>query len=969
MAFVRLSALALLLVVPYVVSVRRLTQNGPRPLKFQKKYWKIKEAGEAATRFVSCEKIAVVMEGDANRPDMRREAMLWVDFLVEQGYCMAYFIDYIDHASQAWKKKEVTASFGLTWLDAIHEVKQSDSGQVVQLMNSTLSNWLNFTGILETTCSAEPCKAKRVITIFEDHGEYRLLGLPNHTMMLREDFLGGLRSLYRLTKDVKMLSFVGACKSGSMLGGAQYTAKELLQTHYFDLELRSPNANAGPLNDQVATIAGHSFNGLRQRVLLRATEGLLEGQAMCDIAAGDHPEKATMEHVLGQFMEEGEESKYPFGSRTQAFLKDPGAFAKITQNPFQNTAVVESLIKAAMVLSSLEVRGTGGNSNIHTIMEQLKEYSKTFDHWKEIAIAIRYGQKAAGMRETMKTKKVQWEDYLTEIGVQKLKTKLNDIKDIDRDFSFEALVTAPDLREGSFFKAFNQRYMDSWFELRQQVDWWKTRPVGGAIWNELSANSTSAKVAENSPPVSWGMKCGTLSQCMGTFQRVQAVTLMDDEELGCMRTGLTKRMLGHLAAAGSDEKGIEQNSGIRGSLTGGMIKNLVRAVAYVEKDYLEKWDAQFLESGRTLPATGDFDYDRDPMLGAASQDTEPLDLVRDLDGDATRPESILAFSASVPQIISSSLLPFTASSITLIQNMLKAGRKNSSASLSFAAYTRAVEDFAINKDSIGHDMATFMIKVMLWAQGNPDQTLSVTTECAGECQADIEAKLAKKSTWWRKDKTHKAEFYKAIANGEEIDGFLNFTYVSPASGRTITRYFDYRMNSENFGSPVAFGNMQKTSISEFFSENFNNFFDRLQKIGEPANSQPDWLGQLAERNEDLGSEASKCCCKTQVTSSCELLVGKELEVRKSRNPFDRRTHFCPAHLGYKSYRSFGYWDPPASCGPPGAFVGNDEATAVGPEQLLVRSTKRQRNAAVSEETDPAPVKMRGVPRGLMKLAK
>merc|ERR1719321_663921 len=102
------------------------------------------------------------------------------------------------------------------------------------------------------------------------------------------------------------------------------------------------------------------------------------------------------------------------------------------------------------------------------------------------------------------------------------------------------------------------------------------------------------------------------------------------------------------------------------------------------------------------------------------------------------------------------------------------------------------------------------------AKGNADSTISITQEDA-DARAEALALAANSSSWYKQSKLRKAEFYKALAEGRLADGWLSYKYISPASNREITRYFDTMMSAENYGSPIVFGNMLTTDLTEFFS--------------------------------------------------------------------------------------------------------------------------------------------------------
>ncbi|CAK0841008.1 unnamed protein product [Prorocentrum cordatum] len=370
-------------------AVARRSQMGSASLKREDEEWwwtpfqddlsPVKDAALTPQRFTGCEHIGVVVEGDANRPDMREEALLWVDFLMDQGYCVAYFFDWARHASHAWSNKDVTMNFGLGWKDALKEVEQSNDGQVVQIMNSTKENWKIFTSSFETICKTEGCALKRVVFAFEDHGEYRLLGLPEHKKLMREDLLGGLRSLYRAGPDVKLLAYVSACKSGSMFGGPQYSAKELLQAHYIDCELRDDGCVAGALSagGQTVVIAGHSVVGVRQRALLRATEGLMEAQAMCDLATGDGPNSGIFSQLPPEKLHQ-----------LAGALRNASAAAS-----------PEEAAEARQLLASLEgflgkwPRADKADSSwqlkVDEAIRKLEVLTHTFEIWKELVVALK----------------------------------------------------------------------------------------------------------------------------------------------------------------------------------------------------------------------------------------------------------------------------------------------------------------------------------------------------------------------------------------------------------------------------------------------------------------------------------------------------------------------------------------------------------------------------------------------------
>merc|ERR1712039_359705 len=166
-------------------------------------------------------------------------------------------------------------------------------------------------------------------------------------------------------------------------------------------------------------------------------------------------------------------------------------------------------------------------------------------------------------------------------------------------------------------------------------------------------------------------------------------------------------------------------------------------------------------------------------------------------------------------------------------------------------------------------------------------------------RAEKYEKLAETSPFFKKAKERKAEFYDAIAQGEMPDGFLSFTYLSPATNRSITRYFDTMFSSENFGSPISFGNMLETDVTEFFhhvpstSEKIRQRLSGMvDDVEEYLKAGGDWFKQITEPKNVLGSDDRRCCCKS--ASECELLVAEELD--KSRNPFKWGKAVCPSKL-------------------------------------------------------------------------
>ncbi|CAK0841009.1 unnamed protein product [Prorocentrum cordatum] len=429
-------------------------------------------------------------------------------------------------------------------------------------------------------------------------------------------------------------------------------------------------------------------------------------------------------------------------------------------------------------------------------------------------------------------------------------------------------------------------------EFMQAVDGWKASAEGRELWEELSNGGASEQVAKaSSARMAWGVGCGTLVDCLETFGRVQTLSKLHHGELGCTSSALGERMRAHSVAMGqAGGEGIEENSGLENSATTHMVKNLLRAIAYVSDDALAPWDGQ---SFAGKPATGDFAYANDPMLGAATEDNDPFDLMVHLDGENTRPESILAFSASVPQIISSSLLPFTVGSIADLQERVSGKGKGKGVDPSFRAHVRSVEDLAINQDSMTTDMAfgmmSFFMKMMLKAKGSEDATLSITRKDAAARAEEFERLVSDESTWFKKGKARKAAFYKAISEGRLPDGFLSFSYLSPATGRNITRYFDTMLSAENFGSPIAFGNMLDTEVGEFFHHvpsGLERFGKHLVNVGDQILNASrigvDWLTQVAGPKGQIADEQTRCCCKGPSPDMCELLAGDEL--KKSWNP-------------------------------------------------------------------------------------
>lgn len=869
---------------------------------FQDDLSPIRAAADAVPRFQNCEHIGIVLEGDANRPDMRAEALLWVDFLKDQDYCIAYFIDWSRHASQAWSAKDITMNFGLGWKDALKEVDQSDTDQVVQILNSTTENWAEFTSGLEGHCKTAHCAAKRVVMAFEDHGEYRLLGLPGHKKLMREEFLAGLRSLYNLNPDVKLLSYVSACKSGSMFGGPQYTAKELLRSHYFDCDLRDDNCHQGPITSQVATIAGHSIVGVRQRVLQRASEGLLEAQAMCDFAGGDVAGKAVIQHLLKQLSDE------------QHAMLQERIDGLLSQDPKTLTKEENMLLKSMTTTMAPRVI-TEWAEKIDGAFQELKRLWATFGSWKDFVQIVRFGMSGnATITQDMVSNALREAAGSDE----ELALAMKSIKDIDP--SFDILNALPDrladLRDSSFMQAFNRKILDAWFNLRKIVNAWKASENGKPIWDKITNGAHDAELAaEADYEVPWGVACGTLSDCLGTFGRAQVLSKLHEKELGC-GDGLDERWEGHiLAGAQGDDAGIEDNGGLDNSAMPDFLKFLLRAIAYASDEDLAEWDADLMDARGKL-TTGDLDYKDDPMLGAALTEDEPLDLMAQLDGDQTRPESILAFSASVPQIISSSLLPFTVQSIEDLKDRVKGGM---SLDKSFRAHARSVEDQTINQDSMNMDMmfglTSVFMKTMMKMKGNEDATISITGQNAAERAQEFE-QLAESSWFMKKSKERKALFYRSIANGTLPDGFLTFQYISPATGRNITRYFDTMLSSENFGSPIAFGNMLDTDVSEFFhhvSTSKEKLAARLSGMGDDIirfwKAGGDWFAKISEPKGELSTDEVRCCCKSLL--DCTLLRGDEL--KKSKNVFKYGEAVCPSHLGYHHYSLFKYVEPPKAC--------------------------------------------------------
>lgn len=934
----------------------------------------IKSPATAIPRFQDCEHIGIVMEGDANRPDMRSESLLWVDFLTDQGYCVAYFIDWVTHASTAWSEKDLTMNFGLGWKDALAEVQQSDDGQAVQILNSTKENYAEFTSGLEILCASSPCKAKRVVFAFEDHGEYRLLGLPTHEKMLREDLLGGLRSMYRLGPDVKMLTYVSACKSGSMFGGPQYTAKELLEYHYFDCALRDDSCKKGPIADQTAIIAGHSITGVRQRVLMRATEAVLEVQAMCDFAAGD---------VQGQAMLHASRAK--MSAETLA-LMDKAAEELKAKDP-STLSKKEKMLVTALNSHPEAIDISEYSEKVNDALKELLRLTAVFGKWRHLVQAIRFKLRPAfeaglpvllkvfveddakdadvaadnvidtesdmvrhvtavkkffedgvsdgdsapqlfvALQEVLKRKEELAEDDGPSISTMGMTdgekwpevnfvADLQAIATIDPTFEIGMALPSkePSLVDSAFMKAFNQNVLKAWFKVRTLVNKWKASPNGQPIWQQLvNGDHQSAEVANDAAyNVPWGYDCGALSSCMGPFGRAQTLSKLHDKELGC-GGDLAERWEGHvLASSQGKDDGIEENNGLEGSTMPNMLENLLRAISYESDESLAEWDDD-LQSARGKLTTGDLDYKDDPMLGAALTENEPLDLMTHLDGDKTRPESILAFSASIPQIISSSLLPFTVQTIADIQTRVS-GEKD--VDPAFRAHVRSVEDQAINADSMHMNMmfglTGFMMKAMLKAKGNENATLSITAQFAQQRAKELE-KRATTSKFFKESMARKAAYYKDIAEGRLPSGFLSFSYVSPATNRKITRHFDSMLSSENFGSPIAFGNMLDTDVTEFFHHvtTKDKLVKRMAKIGEDISDAfglgIDWFAKMSKPQNKLTSEDKRCCCTSIL--DCQKLVGDEL--KKSRKPTQWGKAVCPD--GMHHYKHFKLSQSPLSC--------------------------------------------------------
>merc|ERR1719502_2216133 len=101
---------------------------------------------------------------------------------------------------------------------------------------------------------------------------------------------------------------------------------------------------------------------------------------------------------------------------------------------------------------------------------------------------------------------------------------------------------------------------------------------------------------------------------MSPFARAQAFSKLHHTELGCLPDGLEARQKGHVAASGDlTGAGIEENGGAAGSHTGEILKNLLRAIAYVDESALSNWDED-LVAARGKLGTGDLDYQDDPMI-------------------------------------------------------------------------------------------------------------------------------------------------------------------------------------------------------------------------------------------------------------------------------------------------------------------------------------------------------------------
>jgi len=544
----------------------------------------------------------------------------------------------------------------------------------------------------------------------------------------------------------------------------------------------------------------------------------------------------------------------------------------------------------------------------------------TFEIWKELVVALK------------KYRGVTTPEALQEIIIHHAKTDENDganeaqerpfnvsealalMGTVGRGFTMSDAVSdvQADPREGEFMQVINQKTLDAWVNIREAVDGWKASAEGRELWEELSNGGASEQVAKaSSARMAWGVGCGTLVDCLETFGRVQTLSKLHHGELGCTSSALGERMRAHSVAMGqAGGEGIEENSGLENSATTHMVKNLLRAIAYVSDDALAPWDGQ---SFAGKPATGDFAYANDPMLGAATEDNDPFDLMVHLDGENTRPESILAFSASVPQIISSSLLPFTVGSIADLQERVSGKGKGKGVDPSFRAHVRSVEDLAINQDSMTTDMAfgmmSFFMKMMLKAKGSEDATLSITRKDAAARAEEFERLVSDESTWFKKGKARKAAFYKAISEGRLPDGFLSFSYLSPATGRNITRYFDTMLSAENFGSPIAFGNMLDTEVGEFFHHvpsGLERFGKHLVNVGDQILNASrigvDWLTQVAGPKGQIADEQTRCCCKGPSPDMCELLAGDEL--KKSWNPAKWGEAVCPSDLGYQHYKRF-----------------------------------------------------------------
>eukprot|EP00932_Pfiesteria_piscicida_P018484 SRR837773.5333.p1 GENE.SRR837773.5333~~SRR837773.5333.p1 ORF type:complete len:272 (-),score=92.57 SRR837773.5333:31-825(-) len=258
-------------------------------------------------------------------------------------------------------------------------------------------------------------------------------------------------------------------------------------------------------------------------------------------------------------------------------------------------------------------------------------------------------------------------------------------------------------------------------------------------------------------------------------------------------------------------------------------------------------------------------------------------------------------------------------SIGDLKERLRKAHRGQQTDTSFRAHVRTVEDMAINKDSMHMSMMFGLygafLRTMLSAKGNENATISITGKDAAKRAAEMQ-KLAEESSWFKQAKERKAAFYAAIAEGRLPPGFLSLKYISPATNREITRYFDSMMSSENFGSPIAFGNMLDSDISEFFTHRetaMEKFGARVEKLGDEVVSflkqGRDWFTKLAEPKGQLGEEDMRCCCKDAL--HCELLVGEELA--KSWNVLKWGKPVCPSDLGYHHYRRFGLTEKPKAC--------------------------------------------------------